>query len=494
VLFRSDLIAGRDRIDPTQPAQGPSLFAVTTFAEGPDTTSRGGRVWLIDHHGQTVPGWPAPLPVIATTPPVIVGTYPQSTVFVGGADGRVYALGLDGQILAETPVMFSGPVSGRLAVDQPGGTPPAPLQFVEAVVAAGGADGRVAVFTFGPVPGGHSVVVPSYWPRQVGAPGFAPDFLWIDFNGSRSDIVSPPPAPPLVACGGGRSLVVHDADKLWAFCSDGEALPGFGHSFGDTLADGLGAGDPDGDGYPEVLTQTRHSGVMFVNVSGYPSPGWPRRTTGEDFPSRSPSLAIDVDGDGKSEIVSMSASGIVSAVRADGKTPDGWPFATGVGADGATVAADLNRDGMIDIVAPDRLGRLYAYTLPVFGGTPVLASWTMVGGDAGRSSSLPETRTSTPPPTSSGPLVNGSFKVFPNPARRHPVSFAYTLTEPAQIEFRVLDTAGHEVASFSRQGRAADNLEVWDPGALPAGLYVARVRFRGAGTERIEMRPVGLIR
>src|SRR5207249_11773043 len=128
-------------------------------------------------------------------------------------------------------------------------------------------------------------------------------------------------------------------------------------------------------------------------------------------------------------------------VRADGKTPDGWPFATGVGADGATVAADLNRDGMIDIVAPDRLGRLYAYTSPVFGGTPVLASWTVVGGDAGRSSSLPETRTSTPPPPSSGPLLSGSFKVFPNPARRHPVSFAYTLTEPAQIEFRILDAA-----------------------------------------------------
>ena len=90
--------------------------------------------------------------------------------------------------------------------------------------------------------------------------------------------------------------------------------------------------------------------------------------------------------------------------------------------------------------------------------------------------------------------MRGSFKVFPNPARRHPVSFAYTLTEPAQVEFRILDASGHEVASFSRPGRAADNLEVWDPGALPGGLYVARVRFRGAGTERTELTPVGLIR
>ena len=161
---------------------------------------------------------------------------------------------------------------------------------------------------------------------------------------------------------------------------------------------------------------------------------------------------------------------------------------------GALVAADLNRDGMLDIVAPDRLGRLWAYTIPVPGGRPALTSWTVLGGDPGRSSNLPIDRTTAPGPIFAGPLVHGSFKAFPNPARRHPVSFAYTLTEPAQVEFRIVDASGHQVASFMRQGRPADNLEVWDPGALPAGLYVARVRFRGAGTERTEFVPVGLLR
>ena len=233
---------------------------------------------------------------------------------------------------------------------------------------------------------------------------------------------------------------------------------------------------------------------MFVNVSGYPSPGWPKRSTPEDFKSGSPALAIDVDGDGRSEIVSLNASGVVTALGTAGGTPAGWPFATGVGAAGALVAADLNRDGMLDIVAPDRLGRLWAYTIPVPGGRPALTSWTVLGGDPGRSSNLPIDRTTAPGPIFAGPLVHGSFKAFPNPARRHPVSFAYTLTEPAQVEFRIVDASGHQVASFMRQGRPADNLEVWDPGALPAGLYVARVRFRGAGTERTEFVPVGLLR
>ena len=90
--------------------------------------------------------------------------------------------------------------------------------------------------------------------------------------------------------------------------------------------------------------------------------------------------------------------------------------------------------------------------------------------------------------------MHGSLKAYPNPARRMPVSFAYQLSEPADVEFRIVDTSGHEVASFSRRGRQADNLEVWDPGRLPAGLYTARLRFRGATTERIEMLQVGLLR
>ena len=102
--------------------------------------------------------------------------------------------------------------------------------------------------------------------------GFLPDFLWIDFDGGGR----PPRGSPTCA-GGARTLVVHHADQLWAFCSEGTALPGWGHPIGDTLIAGLGAGDPDGDGYAEVLTQSISGAVAYWNQSGYPSPGWPQR-------------------------------------------------------------------------------------------------------------------------------------------------------------------------------------------------------------------------
>ena len=93
-----------------------------------------------------------------------------------------------------------------------------------------------------------------------------------------------------------------------------------------------------------------------------------------------------------------------------------------------------------------------------------------------------------------GPYVAGSLKAYPNPARRRPVSFAYQLTEPAEVEFHIVDSSGHEVATFRRDGRRADNLETWDTAGTPAGLYIAHVRFKSSGHEHDEAIPVGVLR
>ncbi len=79
-------------------------------------------------------------------------------------------------------------------------------------------------------------------------------------------------------------------------------------------------------------------------------------------------------------------------------------------------------------------------------------------------------------------------------ARQKPVQFAYQLTEDASVEFRILDASGHEVARFARSGRRSDNLETWDPVGLPAGLYMARLRFAGPGGARTESLPLGILR
>jgi M6 family metalloprotease-like protein len=465
---------------PGLPQRGPALFAVSTYADGPDTNTAGGRVWLLDHQGVVQPGWPAALPAIVTTPPVIGGLYPNATVYVGCADGKVYALGLDGTVLAASDIALPGGVRGRLATT--GGAADGGL------IAAGGADGAIGVFD------ATALAAASGWPVPTGITELEPDFLWLHLDGAGGNATGE-------TCGAGQpQLIVHHGARLWAFCAAGAALPGWGRDFGAPLTAALGAGDPDGDGFPEVLTQSAASWVGFVNRTGDFSPGWPVSGTREPFATGSPALAVDVDGDGLGELVALNASGIVQAFRRDRKNPAGWPLASGAGATGAPAAGDLDRDGLLEIVVPDHLGVLYAYTLPASAAAlppdvrARASAWPMAGGDPGRTGYLPIERTSVAMAASTGPLVRGSLKAYPNPARFSAVKFAYQLTEPADVTLRVFDASGHMVTSMRQSGRIADNQVVWEPGNLPAGLYVVQVRVEGASGGHDETVRVGLLR
>jgi len=492
----------------TRPQDGPSLLAVTTMLEGtPQPGDDTGEVWLVDHTGFTPPGWPlTPAGTRATTPPVFAGDAPSAALIVGAADGHLYAYNLDGSLRAKSDAALGGAITGRLAVWRVisvgtlGGEP-------SYFVAAGSSAGDVATFVLTtPTTGPATLTRQPGWPQTVSRrAGFTPDFLWMDFDG-----VGGAAGNPSGCTVGEPELVVHDADRLWAFCAEGRALPGWGRSFGDTIVAGLGAGDPDGDGFPEVLIQTQPSKVAFVNLDGAPSPGWPKPgspegvlvadslLTGEHvnerFPSQSPPLAIDLDGSGRPAVVALNVSGIIAALRVSGGTPDGWPLATGSGVSGAPLAADLDGDGKLELVAPDRFGVLYGYALPVSATGGTATPWTMLGGDPERTSSLPASRTSVAPAPTAGPIVPGTIKVFPNPARRRPVTIAYTLTEPARVDVRVLNTAGEEVASFGRDAGIAENVDTWNPGSAPAGLYVVHVRIRSAHAEVSKAMPVGVIK
>ena len=451
------------------------IAVATTYHYGP-SDAVGGKIWAVRADGTNVPGFPLTLASPASTPPVLVeGGFPGDwVVVVGCEDGRVRIVDQFGAIQVTSPAVAAGGVTGRLAV----------LPFVVGPrqIALGTASGDVVV-----VAGSPALAEMGRWSVATPGSGFAPDFLWAMPQGEGS-----------YGTGGcspdAYTLYVHDRDRVHAFCvGSGSELPGWGAPFGDTLVAGLGAGDADGDGFPEVLVQTIHGRLAFLNASGHPSPGWPRAGSNENFVTNTPPLAVDLTGDGHPEVVALNASGVIAALDGAGRTPDGWPLATGVGCAGTTIAADLDGDGSPEIVAPDRFNKLYAYSVP---GTlaPHATPWTMLGGDPGRSCSLAPSSTSSPGPPTAGPLVSGSFKAYPNPARRKPVQFAYQLTEDASVEFNILDASGHQVARWTRSGRRSDNYEVWDPSGVPAGLYVARVRFSGPGGSHTESVPVGILR
>jgi M6 family metalloprotease-like protein len=456
-----------------------AVFAVTEYAGPGDAL--GGRLWALRPTGAPLPGFPVTLPSPATTPPLVTGTYDQGwQVLVGCADGSVRAVDPNGAVVATSPPVGSGAVSGRLALWSPQSSLP-PVAWTGRL-AAGDDAGALRVFQFpslASVPG---------WSASAGGSGFAPSLLWLRLGGAG------PNAAEECGAAGTPTLVAQDRDRLWAYCADSPALlSGWGASFGDTLVPGLAAGDPDGDGFPEVIVQGRRSQLAFINRTGRPSPGWPRRGTTEGFATHSPPLALDLSGDGRPEVVALNASGVIAALDGGGGTPSGWPLATGAGAEGTLLAADLDADGSLEVVAPDRFGRLYGYAVSA-SVLEAASPWRMPGGDPGRHAALTGGATSSPGAPGAGPLVVGSLKAYPNPARRKPIQFAYQLSEDATVEFRVLDSSGHEVARWTRAGRRADNLETWDPSAVPAGLYVAHVRFSGPRGSHGASLPLGILR
>jgi M6 family metalloprotease-like protein len=456
-----------------------AVFA-TTYHYGPSDT-QGGRLWAVAPNGTALPGFPVTLPSPASTPPVVAGDALNGySVLVGCEDGRVRVVDPTGTVLITSTVALTGGVSGRLAYIQ---TSPVRSPAVSGYVAAGGANGEVVVLDY------PALTPLGSWPVALGGAGFAPDFLWMYLGGSGANAEDECNTSPVLP-----TLFVEHGDRVSAYCVSGAApLAGWGASLGDTLVPGLAAGDPDGDGFPEVVVQSRHSRLAFLNRTGRPSPGWPRAGTSEDFSTNSPPLAVDLNGDSRPELVALNASGVIAAFDSHGRTPDGWPLATGAGCAGSPVAADLAGDGTVQIVAPDRFNHLYAYSVPGSLSAPG-TSWTMLGGGPGRMCAVTDLSIATPGPPTPGPLVSGSLKAYPNPARRKPVQFAYELSEDATVEFRILDSSGHEVANWSRAGKRSDNLEVWNPQGLPAGLYVAHIRFSGAGGARTENLPVGIVR
>jgi M6 family metalloprotease-like protein len=459
---------------------GGAIVVATTYHYGA-ADAVGGKLWAVRADGSNVPGFPVTLQSPASTPPIVLRFNPTTWfAVVGCEDGRVREVDQNGAINDFSAAVAPGGVTGRLAcwVDTfaNGG-------LFSGWIALGSASGEVVVLS------GESFGEVARWSVAAAGTAFAPDFLWAQLGGS-----GPNAAPPCAASQLSSTLFVHDRDRVHAFClSNPSELPGWGAPFGDSLVAGLGAGDADGDGFPEVLVQTIHGRIAFLNASGHPSPGWPRAGSPESFVTNTPPLAVDVTGDGHPEVVALNASGVIAALDGNGRTPDGWPLATGAGCSGTTIATDLDGDGVPEIVAPDRFNKLYAYSVPGTLAAPA-TSWTMLGGDPGRMCALAQGATSSPSPASAGPLVSGSFKAYPNPARRKPVHFAYQLSEDSNVEFSILDTSGHQVAHWTSSGRRSDNFETWDPSGVPAGLYVARVRFSGPGGARTESVPLGILR
>ncbi|MBI3997105.1 MAG: S8 family serine peptidase [Candidatus Omnitrophica bacterium] len=354
-----------------------------------------GHVYVFDHAGTLVPGWPAEIeangdssPVVADLdgdelPEIIVGApggnvyawhgdgrpmagWPQKTIgdvlsspavadldgdsrpevvvgtggFYSFAPGQVYAWHHDGSLVAGWPVQFdnitwalSSPAIGDLDAD---GRPDIVLGEMTGKIYVWHGDGtRLAG-----------------WPVQTaGRIGLnSPALGDLDRDG-RLDVV--------ITAGGQRGGAVHAA--IFAFNSDGIPLVGWPQSVEpDTVThSSTPLVDVDGDGTPEVIVGT--TAVYMWHGNGAVVEGWPVSTTG-GFNQSSP-VAGDLDGDGKLEVVIPTTDGKVYAWHGDGRGVSGWPITTAEQFYAPVALGDLDRNGKVDVVAVSIQGKLFRWEI-----------------------------------------------------------------------------------------------------------------------------------
>jgi hypothetical protein len=450
----------------------------------PDPAARNDAEWAtngswvvaVDGAGSSASGFPRQVPPAGewiTAGPIVTPNLAGSQrVLVGTRSGQLIAIGESGDL----PFGSTGSAILALAsVEKAGVT----------YVAVADSMGGVAIQDLS---GAETLSERT----QVGAPGWRPRLAWVEMNvgsgGVTQDdagaISSSLPQLVVLAAESGGGGIYEVSGGLLDRLSE---IRGVGVPF----ADGLSAGDLDGDGFNEIVLSTIDGRVGFWNLSGGATPGWPRTLDPEPFVTHSSPLVADVDGQPGLEIIAITGSGRLYALDQNRKPLPGWPLGTGAGQVAHPALLDLEGNGTLELLVGDADSLLHAYTMA--NADTAASPWSVWGGDPGRSFALVGSPAGGGLPQ--GTLViDGTLKCYPNPAQRMPMTVSFALREPAECRLTIFDPSGRQVADITQQGIRSDNSIIWDPSRNGPGLYVGRLEITGQAASESHLVHMAVLR
>jgi M6 family metalloprotease-like protein len=287
----------------------------------------------------------------------------------------------------------------------------------------------------------------------------------------------------VVATGRGQVVVVDREGEVAAWGRELEA----------GIVSPPGLADVDGDGYLEIVVNDQDQRIWVLLYTGAALSGWPNTWYGcslpvwDDLyypydwtiPVASPLLA-DLDCDGRINVVQGSLFECIVTWEPGGDRTSGFPLGLGGGCS-ATVLADLDGDGALDLIAGGGDGHLYGFTHPE-SEDGCAAPWRMAGFDRSRNAVYPVELMPEEPEPGSRLYVRDTFHVYPNPATGNTVTFTFETETGGMATVEVFDVNGVLVKSVGIDATAfTSKVEIRDVGIgdLASGLYMCRLRLDG---------------
>lgn len=231
--------------------------------------------------------------------------------------------------------------------------------------------------------------------------------------------------------------------------------------------------DINNDHNQEIIF-TAGNKVWAVNRNGVVMDHFPFSITGVDKISSGVSIA-DLNNDGIFDIVFGTADGRIYAYGTDGKILDGFPLSAGK--EIKSTPAIINSGGNFGIIAYSQDGYLYGWKTQ-WAYKPDKISWAHYLNDE----KLSNVNTTLSGSAVSGPcLPKEKFYNWPNPVYGKSTNIRYYLGANANsIKIKIMDLAGELVTTLTGTTNSGfDNEVVWDVSNVQSGIYIGVIEMEG---------------
>lgn len=307
----------------------PTLYDVNGDGYKEIIVAAASYVYIFDHTGSVLPGWPQRSGLGTGASPVIGDIDGDGDVEIalsgeGTMNRYLYLRHHNGSNVAGWPIQPAVPsLSTMLFADIDDDSLPELIVGTEGYVYALNHDGSNVLG----------------WPKSAGHVRAQPVSSDLDGDGIIEIVAA--------SINGNVYAWNHDGSELWT------------KYVGEVYSSAPLVTNIDFDDEPEIIVATRSGDVYALNHDGTVVTGWPVRT-GYRISRSSPSAA-DIDGDGDIEIVIGSENRKVLAFHHDGSIVSGWPISVKYSVTSQPNLYDIDGNGLPEIVVTCDDGYVYAW-------------------------------------------------------------------------------------------------------------------------------------